>query len=81
MCLTGLADELGVSNASRLQRPFDDLKAAALLLPNDLDGVGPRRWFRRASSLAWDWVLELDAQTADGPLPGSREQDLPAGLP
>ncbi len=62
VCLTDLAEELDVGNTSRLQRPFDDLKAAGLLLPTDLSSVGARRWFRRAPSKVWPWVLELDEQ-------------------
>ena len=56
--LTDLATAIGVQNASRIQKPLDDLKTAHLLTDTEV-GDSRRRWLRRCDSLVWQWVLDL----------------------
>ena len=57
ICLKDLSEILAVT-ASSLQRPFAQLIALGLLVPEDGDGTR-KRLYMKADSTAWPWALEL----------------------
>lgn len=63
VCLTDLSRDLGVTT-SNLQNPLRDLVAAGLLsrLPS---GDSKRKFYRRNTSLAWQFAVEM-AEAASG---------------
>jgi hypothetical protein len=60
VCLTDLAKELDVS-VSSLQRPFEAIVAAHLLMPLP-DSDSRYRYYLRNPSAAWAWASELARQ-------------------
>jgi hypothetical protein len=71
--LTDLATAIGVQNASRIQKPLDDLKAGGLLVEAEMSD-SRRHWLRRSDSLVWQWVVELAAEHGYETVPQSGKQ-------
>lgn len=59
VCLTDLAIELGLANASNLQDPLKDLAKAGLITRLPASDTR-RQYYRREQSIAWQWVEQLN---------------------
>ncbi|EWT03869.1 hypothetical protein N864_17545, partial [Intrasporangium chromatireducens Q5-1] len=76
-----LAEALGFKAQSSIQDPLRDLERSGLI--SRLPKVGPKVFYRRNESLAWEWAEELLRRATSGAstavAPGSPVQGLRDG--